>query len=179
MSETTLIHGGHLDDPPEFAIPLLAAYAIAVLNWGRLEQHMDMALITVNKAYFKPKKERITPNTSFELKRALFRDWFTRDPRFSLFKEDAARLSRSLKHASADRIWLAHSNMQRFIEGPPIAVEIVNIRSVKGNVIQSRAIWTIDQIRDVAAVFNELNTQLKNITDRALTVDFLKSLEKS
>jgi len=173
-----LIVGGHLDEPPMFSIPILTAYALASMNWGRLEQQLDMALITVNKEYFSPAKARITPNTSFRMKLDLFNDWFVKDPRFEEFHAVARRLCKSLKHANEDRILLIHSNLQKFEEGPPLTMEVVNIHTTNGNVIQQRAVWTVEQIEKVADSFNRLNHGLRLITERVLTMEFLRSLEK-
>lgn len=174
-----LIFGGHLDEPPAYAQPILVAYALASMNWGRLEQQLDMALISVNKDYYSPLKPRETPSTSFRIKLELFRDWFVKDPRFSEFHHNANRLYKSLRRASEDRVLLIHSNVQRFVEGPPVSVEVVNIHTGKGNVTVQRAVWSEDQIRSVASKLNALNHGLRTITERALTPDFLRSLEKA
>lgn len=174
-----LIFGGHLDEPPSYAEPILVAYALASMNWGRLEQQLDMALISVNKEYYQPAKPRETPSTSFRLKLELFNDWFVRDARFSEFHHNARRLHGSLKKANEDRVLLIHSNVQRFIEGPPVSVEVVNIHTGKGNVTVQRAFWSAEQIRAVAAKWNALNHGLRTITERALTPTFLQPLEKA
>jgi hypothetical protein len=110
--------GGHLDQVPPYAETIITAVGITMLNWARLEQQIDALLICVNKAEFTTEKYIPMRSVSFRAKLDLFERWFVKDRRFEQRRERAERLLEAFKNASADRNLLAHSNVQRFEEGP-------------------------------------------------------------
>jgi len=171
------IWGGQLDDPPEYAMPIIRAIGLACLNWGRLEQHLQLTLVTVNKEEFDLTEFRETPATSFRLKIGLFKKWFVDDPRFAKYHAPAKRLVTSLKHGNRDRQLVFHSNLQRFEPGPPPKIALTVLRLKGENVIQELAVWTEKDLLNFSANIHKLNTGLRMISNETLTPDFLRSLE--
>ncbi len=178
MTYTRLI-GGHLDDPPPCAEPTLKAVALASLTWGRLEQHLDMLLISINKEDHTTGKYLPTPNTSFQMKIDRFKDWFVKDQRFSRYHDVGRALATRFKNAAADRTILTHCNLQEFIEGPPAKMVIRNILIKSDEVHMNRAEWTEEAINSFAKNLRGMNTVLKGVSDEVLTPDFLESLRVS
>jgi len=76
-----LLVGGHLDEPPEWAKPIIAAIGLAALRWGRLEQHLHGLVLSINKQEFGPVKYHEITNANFERKLLVFEQWFALDPR--------------------------------------------------------------------------------------------------
>jgi hypothetical protein len=170
------ISGGQLVEPPPYAEPFFFAIGMAAAQWGRLEQHLDMLLITINKEHHSLGAFRETPNTSFDMKIELFRKWFYQDDRTTKYHERARRLSISLRKAAKDRTLLFHSNIQKFEEGPPAKMHIVNIHLRQGNVHHNHAEWTVTQILKAANGFRLLNEGLRAISREVLRPDFLRLL---
>lgn len=171
--------GGHLDDPPEWASELIYAVGVAMLHWGRLEQHLDTLLISVNKEAFSKGAFTKTPSTSFRLKLDLFKRWFVKDPRFSELADLARPLWRYLCKLSDDRVLLAHSNLQEFVEGPPSRMIVINVHVEGENVRMSRGDWTQGQLIDFFQKIQKANRGLAEISHRYLNPDFLRSLEST
>ena len=160
-------------------MPFFTAIGFALAHWGRLEQQIDVLLISVNKEYHSEEKYRPTPNTSFRLKCDLFKRWLVKDPRFAEHHDKAKRLHKSFANASDDRILLAHSNIQEFREGPPPIMVVRNIK-IEGrgqDVRISRAEWTEEQIIDAGKRFRGLNLGLYTISEKVLTPAFLETLQ--
>jgi hypothetical protein len=171
--------GGELDDPPAFAEPIIRAYGLAALRWGRLEQHLDALLLTVNKEAHGPAVFRDMPNTSFRMKLDLFHDWFVKDRRFVQFHERARRLKTSLKQAARDRQVLFHSNCDGFEEGPPPALRLVNMHLKGEHVIQARYAFSEEKLLHFAAGTQRLNVGLHSFTEEILRPGFLGSLKST
>lgn len=177
MSDPAIrLAGGQLDDPPPYAIPFFAAIGFALIHWARLEQQIDVLLISVNKESHSVEKYRPTPNTSFRLKCDLFERWFVKDPRFAEHRHNAKRLHKSFANANEDRRLLVHSNVQEFRQGPPPTVIFRNLVLGKDTLKVSKAEWTEEEILTVARTFSGLNRGLYTITEKVLTRDFLESL---
>jgi len=178
---TIKLAGGHLNEPPSYAIPFFTAIGLVVAHWGRLEQQIDVLLISINKEQHSSEKYRPTPSTSFRMKCDLFKRWFVDDPRFGEHHEKAKRLHKSFLAASDDRNLLVHSNLQEFIEGPPPKMIARNIKiEGKGqNVRISRGEWTEDQIINAGKQISGINLALYEITHKVLKPQFLDTLQTS
>lgn len=171
--------GGQMDDPPLYAFPIVTAIGFAILHWGRLEQQIDVLLISVNKEYHSTTKYRPTPNTSFRRKLDLFERWFVKDTRFSEYHDRTRRLHKSFEIASDDRTLLIHSNIQEFQEGPPAKMMVRNLKLEGEDLRISRAEWTEESIRNFAMSVSGLNRALYTISEKVLTPAFLQSLQIS
>lgn len=171
--------GGHLDSPPTWADPIIYATGLAGMHWARLEQNLDALLISVNKPQFEPRRYLPTPNTSFKLKIRIFREWFVKDPRFAKHHDLAAVLARSFRKLAADRVLLTHSNVQEFIEGPPLRMVAINLHIDGDTLRQNRGEWTVEQITGATNGIQRANTGLNLIGRDVLKPEFLRSLEGS
>lgn len=116
------------DDAPMFARKMVYYYGLLAINWAKLEQQLDMLLLTVNLPEFSEKNYSEHPNVSMRLKCDIFRTWFVKDPRFKQVHDKSKRLHKSLKAASKDRNLLLHSSVQEFLRGGPHAVKIISLR---------------------------------------------------
>jgi hypothetical protein len=180
MATPIVLFGGALDAPPEFALPILQAIGWTSLHWARLEQHLDVLLITLHKQEFFAQPLKRRSDSSWAQKVELFSQWFSQHDQLKQFAPTASRLSANLKKAGLDRNMLLHSNCIDFVEGPPSKVIALYIRGNKnGSIEQKRAEWTCDQILEFANVVANLNKELQSITSVILTETFLKSLRKS
>ncbi len=167
-----------LDNPPEFAAPLIRAMGIASLAWARLEQHLDCIIISVNKEHFAKAKYRETPNTSIRLKAGVFENWFVEDPRFAQFHQTAADFLKGFRSITDDRNFLLHSNLNRFEPGPPPLMIVTNLFSKGGTLTQSRGEFSEKVIKQFSDSCLLLNRTLWEISQHALQEPFLQSLHK-
>ena len=180
MTTPTVLFGGALDAPPEFAFPILQAIGWTSLHWARLEQHLDALLITLHKQEFFATHLKRRPGSSWAQKVDLFSQWFSQHDQLKQFVSTVNRLSANFKNAGLDRNMLLHSNCIDFVEGPPSKMVALYIRGNKtGDIEQKRAEWTRDQILEFANVVANLNKDLQSITSVILTETFLSSLGKS
>jgi hypothetical protein len=90
------------DKAPVFAADLVQAHGLGVINWGKLEQGLDMILHNLNRRDNTGWFSEI-PNTSFEAKRRLFKQWFVKEPRFKHMKSKVHRMFVSLSKANKHR----------------------------------------------------------------------------
>ena len=68
---------------PEYAKPIVYAFGFATINWGKMEQALEMLLHSVNRGDYHIGYVEKFPTTSFRLKVNLFRDWFVEHPSFA------------------------------------------------------------------------------------------------
>lgn len=179
MTAEIKLVGGHLDDPPDYALPFFTAVGFAMIHWGRLEQHIDALLISVNKEHHSTKSYVPTPNTSFRRKCELFERWLVKDKRFSDHHDNARRLVKAFRSSNMDRTLLVHSNLFEFREGPPPLMVVKNLK-IEGkdqNLRISRAEWREEDILEFARSVSGLNRGLYTISQKVLTAGFLESLQ--
>jgi hypothetical protein len=168
--------GGDLDQVPKYAENIIAGVGIAMLNWARLEQQLDALLISVNKPDHATKSYTQTPSINFKKKIDMFETWFVHDPRFKNQHDRAARLVKSFKLAVDDRNLLAHSNVQKFIEGPPVRMIVLKTIINSDKLIIERGEWTETAIFGLAKDFNNLSHGLYTISEEVLRPDFIDAL---
>jgi hypothetical protein len=169
--------GGHLDDVPRYAENIVKGVGIAMLNWARLEQQIDALLISVNKPDNSTKPYKPTPYISFAKKIKMFETWFAHDPRFKKQHDRAARLAKAFKLAADDRNLLTHSNVQQFIEGPPVRMIVLKTVINRDELRIEHGEWTEEQIFGLAKDLNKLSHGLWTISNEVLRHDFLESLQ--
>jgi hypothetical protein len=146
--------GGHLDHVPQYAENMIKAVGIATLNWARLEQQLDALLVTVNKPSHSTEQYGPTPSSSFRRKIEMFDMWFVRDPRFEGQRDRAVQLTKAFTLAADDRNLLTHSNVQQFIEGPPVKMVVLKT-VINGDELRiERGEWSEDQVFNLARALN-------------------------
>jgi hypothetical protein len=163
---------------PDHAVPIVFAFGQAAINWGRMEQHLEMLLLIVNRQDYKLEYEARFPKTSFRLKTKLFERWYVNDPHFASIHSLAFPVFKALKKANKSRLLLTHSNVVEFLPGPPVMVK-VSILKTKGDLIfQSYGQWTEQQIDDVNPLLCALASDLVRIGQITGNEAFQKSLRK-
>jgi hypothetical protein len=171
--------GGALDAPPEFAFPIIQAIGWTSLHWARLEQHLDVLLITLHKQVTtKPLKRR--PDSSWAKKVEVFSSWFAEHDQFKEFATTANRLATNFENDGLDRNMLLHSNCIDFVEGPPSKMVALSIRNnAAGDIEQKRAGGRVTRYWSLRTWLPISIKQLQGITSVVLTEIFLRSLGKS
>ncbi|MDO8206478.1 MAG: hypothetical protein Q7T38_01510 [Gallionella sp.] len=177
MTTPIIIDGGQLNDPPSFAGELLKAFGFASMHWARLEQHLDVLLITLNKEQVTKEKFKPYPNYSWSRKLDFFEKLFSTNSKLSKYSEQVKKLVPRLRELGNDRNLLLHSNCVEFIEGPPLSMVAVKFNILKnGNIQQQRAEWTAEQIMGFAGCVAGLNNDLNQISQEVLTPEFLATI---
>jgi hypothetical protein len=167
------------EDIPPFAAGLVQACGLAAINWGKLEQQLDMLLQNVNHEEYSQGNFRQTPTTSFEAKREVFKRWFVNDNRFTAMHDKAARLYRSLGNASLDRQLFIHSSVQEFIEGPPVAMKVIKIspNAKRKRITFKTPTITEDKIRNIAVKYARLTHGMAYLAHLTMNDEFRRTLE--
>lgn len=177
MATPIVIEGGQLNNPPGFAEELLKAFGFASMHWARLEQHLDVLLITLNKEQVTNKKFTPYPNSSWSKKTNLLQKFFSDNLKLKTYFAQIENLIPRLKKLGEDRHFLLHSNCVEFIEGPPLSMIAIKLNILSnGDVEQQRAELTLEQIMHFSGCIAGLNNSLKQISQEILTNDFLKSI---
>jgi hypothetical protein len=163
---------------PIFARKMVFYYGLAAINWAKLEQQLDLLLLTMNLPEFDNEKHRETPNTSFKMKCDLFKKWFVEDPRFRQFHDKARRLHKSLCTASNDRKQLFHSSVLDFLRGEPIAVKIQNLRhdNTKRKIYITTGDLNQDQVEKIAVGLARLTGGMRELCQGVMTDEFRVTL---
>ena len=172
-----IIDGGQLNDPPSFAGELLKAFGFASMHWTRLEHHLDILLITLNKEQVTGKKFKPYPNSSWSKKLNLLETWFSPHSKLSKYSEQVKTLVPRFKELGKDRNFLLHSNCVEFIEGPPLSIVTIKFNILENGDIQiQRAEWSTEQIMHFAGCVAGLNNDLKQISKEILNQEFLETI---
>jgi hypothetical protein len=162
---------------PPYAQSLVEALGLAAINWGKLEQQLDMLLLAVNRPEYARAKFRETPNTSFKMKIELFEKWYVKDPRFKNVASRAKLLVPTLRKVSADRQMLFHSNVQEFVDGNPPSIRTLHLRAKGEDVTLSKGNWTEKQIRYFAESVARFSEGMATISQETMNERFRQSLE--
>jgi hypothetical protein len=94
---------------PEFAKPIVYAWGLATLNWGKMETQLELLLHVVNREEYKLGYRKF-PTTSFRLKSELFQEWYAEHPLFASVHHLAKPVCRGLLKANKSRLNLTHSS---------------------------------------------------------------------
>lgn len=161
----------------EDVIPVLGALALAYLNFGRLEQTLDILLQYTNDPRLVTGSIPRFPDTSFRLKTKLFAELYVKHPRFHEFHDHAKYIVMGLRKANRSRVNLIHSNFQDFEIGPPRAIKAVITKWKGADMMTWDGTWTFHAIKDFNELLCHLNDDLAQIVTRVITPGFLQSLE--
>lgn len=163
---------------PPYADPLIRAIGLAYLKFGRIEQHMDFLLQSVNDARFVTGEIPRYPDTSFRLRCALFKKIYAQHPHFAIVHHIAGPVFIGLKKANKSRNRLVHSNIQGFAPGPPPSILAIiakfngrDLRTWNGN-------WTLAEIEEYGVLLDHLSDDLGKISHLTMNDAFRQSLEK-
>jgi hypothetical protein len=104
--------GGPLDDI-EGAIPVLAAFGLAAMAWGRLETHLNALLIHLNKRQFSRELFDEDHPVSFSRKLRLLKRWF-RHKALVEYKPAIDKLASQMKILSERRNEYLHALLSAY-----------------------------------------------------------------
>jgi hypothetical protein len=113
-----------LTKPPAYALPLLQAFALASLTWGRLEAEVDhLLMLTFTEAEkVVGVKERI-PNP-WTAKCDAIAERFTKVPALVPMEAQARRIAETLREAADPRHTLVHGGFSGFTPSDPPRLEM-------------------------------------------------------
>ena len=163
---------------PEYAKPIVYAFGFATINWGKMEQALEMLLHSVNRDDYHIGYVEKFPTTSFRLKVNLFRDWFVEHPSFAEIHPVAKPVCAGLKKAITSRILMTHSAVIEFKPGPPATAEVNVARTRDGHCTISHGSWTEQDILEAGLLFGHLAETLVDIGRFTLEPTFRRSLER-
>jgi hypothetical protein len=137
-----------------------------------------MLLQNVNHEEYSQGNFRQIPNTSFEMKRELFKRWFVKDPRFKEMHDIAARLHKSLGLAPKDRQLLYHSSVQEFVEGPPVSIRFIKIEldTRRGKITFENGQIDQRQIENMALKLARLSNAMARLAHLTMNDEFRRTL---
>lgn len=166
------------DEAPLFARKMVYYYGLLAINWAKLENQLDMLLLTVNLPEFSKKNYQDHPSVSVRIKCDIFKKWFVQDPRFKEMHSRAKRLHKSLKAASKDRNLLLHSSVQEFLRGDPHAVRIIalEVDSKKRKFTVTRGNITQDKIERAAKSMARLSKGMEQLCNIVMNDEFRAGL---
>jgi hypothetical protein len=111
-----------LSNPPPYAVPLITAYGLAALNWGRLEAIMDDILIHTDTDAKQAGLPTRIPNSWSDKCDALTRRFEL--PRIAALAPVAARIGPELRKMGNVRNDLVHGGVLGFSPGPPARLHL-------------------------------------------------------
>jgi hypothetical protein len=164
-------------DVPDFARPIVELLGLTTINWGKMEQQLEMLLHAVNRADYSTGRVRF-PTTSFRLKVELFKDLYGHHPHFVDVHHVARPISKGLRKANKSRIFVTHSTVQEFLPGPPVSVKVIISRIDGDDFKVAHGHWTIQQLADMNELLCLLCEDLAKISHLTMNEDFRRSLRK-
>jgi hypothetical protein len=167
-----------IKDVPPYATPLVTALGLAYLNWGRMEQHLELLLQHANEPRFVTGQVAKFPDTSFRLKSALFKKIYAEHPAFKRVHSLAAGVCVGLKKANVSRVRMVHSNFQEFAPGPPSAMEVTILKFKGRDLHPFHGTWTLEAIEHFNELLCRLSDDMGKISALTMNDAFRQSLEK-
>ena len=122
MSDDLLPVDADLSNPPPYAVPLITAYGLAALNWGRLEAILDDILIHTDPDAKQAGVPTRIPNSWSDKCDALTRRFEL--PRIAALAPVAARIGPELRKMGNVRNDLVHGGVLGFSPGPPARLHL-------------------------------------------------------
>ncbi|HZQ14380.1 MAG TPA: hypothetical protein VFB31_16375 [Pseudolabrys sp.] len=172
------IHVHPIRQIPSYAEPLVRSIGLAYLRFGRLEQHLDFLLQSINDPRLVTGAIPKYPDTSFRLRVKLFKERFAQHPRFAHVHHIANPVVVGLRKANRSRVRLVHSNIQGFDEGPPPAIRCKIAKFVGRDVKTWDGNWTLQNLEDFNTLLVHLSDDLGKISALTMNEGFRQSLEK-
>ena len=152
------------DDPPD-ADKFYWALGVANVAWGRLEgQFLTCLMLIIQLANDKHIATKLP--MKFKPQADLWKDAFERIPSIKPFKRMAAAFFAEFDELSADRDLMAHALWETFTPHPPLAINVLKIKSIKDGLVESRrASISINELGQFTAKANSLILDLTKILD--------------
>jgi hypothetical protein len=163
---------------PDFVEEIVRAWGLAAINWGRMEQTLELLLVQVNSPEYKTSEDAGVPTTSFRLKVEKFERIFAKHPLMSAVHHIAKPVCIGLKKANKSRIPLTHCSVKNFDAGPPGTVQIQTIKRRGDLVYTSKGVWTARELTDLSVLLLQIWGDFQKIIHIIDTDDFRQSLRK-
>ena len=164
-------------DVPDYAATLVYAVGLAAVNWGKMEQQLEMLLRHVNRQEYVTGQMDRFPDTSFRLKSEAFERWYAKHPSFTSVHEIAASMMVGLKKANKSRVRLFHSSVQEFSEGPPPRMIVRMLRPASPDGIRIfDGGWSEREILDFNELLSRLCEDLARVAQLVMNEPFRQSL---
>jgi hypothetical protein len=176
MADEARIEVRSIRDVPDYAEPIVRAIGHAAINWGKLDQHLEMLLRHVSHSDYVTGEIEKFPDTSFRIKSQLFKKFYAKHSQFAAVHDIARGVCVGLKKANSSRVALFHSNVQGFLPGPPPTIEVVIMKAEGENLLLSRGSWTAQQIEDFVDLACMLCDDLARISQAVMNEEFRESL---
>jgi hypothetical protein len=163
---------------PDFVEEIVRAWGLAAINWGRMEQTLELLLLQVNSSEYKTSEAAPVPNTSFRLKVEKFERTFAKHPLMSAVHHIARPVCIGLKKANKSRIRLTHCSVKNFDAGPPGTVQIQIIKARADVIHTSTGAWNARELTELAVLLLKIWDDFQKIIQIIDTDDFRQSLRK-
>jgi hypothetical protein len=161
---------------PSYGEPIVSALGLATINWGKMEQHLEILLQYLNDERFDIGPVPKFPDTSFRLKSDLFKKWYARHPKLAACHELAGGICIGLKKANKDRVLLTHSNAQSFSEGPPPTMAVKVLKFHGRELRPYNALVTIPALERFNTLLCDLSDDLTKLSMIVMSAEFRQSL---
>jgi hypothetical protein len=163
---------------PDFAEQIVRTFGIATINWGRMEQLLELLLLTVHVPEYNTGENTPVPTTSFRLKVERFERLYAKHPSFAPVHHIATPVCLGLKKANKSRVRFTHCSVQNFNAGPPSTVTVQTVKGRAGQIHTSTGTWTAQDIENFSDLLAVLWHDLRKIAEIAATPTFRQSLRK-
>jgi hypothetical protein len=151
-----------LSNPPPYAVPLITAYGLAALNWGRLEAIMDDILIHTDTDAKQAGGPTQIPNSWSEKCDALTRRFEL--PRIAALAPVAARIGPELRKMGNVRNDLVHGGVLGFSPGPPARLHLRKSAFRKEQAIATILTPTGAELAEFTRIVAEVRTVLTRLS---------------
>jgi hypothetical protein len=164
---------------PDFVERFVRAFGLATINWGRMEQLLELLLRIADDPTYNTSEAGRFPTSSFRLKAEKFERIYANHPSFAAVHQIARPVCLGLKKANKSRILLIHCAVQNFDAGPPATVRVQTIKGRGPEFIQTLSgMWPIDKVEEVSVLLDRLWHDLQAIAQTISTPEFRRSLRR-
>jgi hypothetical protein len=161
---------------PDFVERIVRTIGLATINWGRMEQLLELLLRTVDVPEYNTGETTRVPTTSFRIKVERFERLYAKHPSFAATHHIAGPVCRGLRKANRSRILLTHCSVENFDAGPPATVQARTIKGRGGLIYTFTGRWTTARIQEFSDLLVLLWHDLKKIAEIVDAPGFRQSL---
>jgi hypothetical protein len=140
---------------PHFVERYVRAFGLATINWGRMEQLLELLLRIADDPTYNTSEAGRFPTTSFRLKAEKFERIYANHPSFAAVHHIAKPVCVGLRTANKSRVLLIHCAVQNFDAGPPATVQVQTIKGKGPEFIQTLSgTWPIHKVEEINDLLN-------------------------
>lgn len=176
------LQGGPIDDHA-VSTEALAAVGRVAASWARMEQHIDLILIHINKAQHSDEiLDLYSPRHpgTFDQKIKLFKRYFNRHPGLEKFKAPAIDAAIGLKRLAEDRNALIHGIVEDYNpHSQEITINVTKYRPKDEVFVSISDVWPIRRLHAHADIVNMAHNQLCDVSRKLFSTDAVQQLQRS